>query len=399
MKIISVESIEQLYPYVDDWRALLDGVCESSTIFTTPDWAVNWWTYYGDDKELAVQLLFDGERLVGIAPFVVCESRMLGLPFRTLRFVGTRQSDHLDLYIDPAYRREGLSALFEHLANRVDWDTMDLVDLPEDSPNRPFIEELLRERGLVHSVQTAIKCPYLRIDKPDWNAFYAQKRSKSTRQDLRRRLRRLGELGEVAFRRYGDPAAIELVFPRLQTLYTKRWADKFVSVNFTSEKGRRFYLDMAIDFARRGRLDLLTLELNDRVIAFTLSIIQDRQFTWLLTAHDPELDKYFVGEQVIVRMLEDVFKRGDIQEFDFTRGDEPYKYKWASGDRNNVRILASNRRFQGKLLYLNLLGYHILRREAKKSQFLRKLKLDTMGQIKTLINRTQRGAARSKAHG
>ena len=387
MKMINIDNIEQLKHYATEWQTLLKGVSESSTVFLTQEWILNWYKYYGADKTLTVHLFFEKDRLVGIAPFVIFRVVWLGAPIRILRFMGTRQADHLDVYIESVYRREGFALLMEYLATGLRWDVMDLVDLPEDSENVVLLKELLSQYKFSYSIQSSIKCPYLRVENDDWDNFFAQKRSKSTRQDLRRRLRRLGELGDVEFRRYEDPAAVERIFPQLQTLYQKRWEDKFVSINFTSDKGRQFYCEMAADFSRQGQLDLLTVELNDQVIAFTLSLVKDHQFTWLLTAHDPSYDRYFAGEQVIIRMLEDAFKRSSILEIDFTRGDEPYKYKWASNDRYNVRVLVSNRGLQSKVPYFILLNYHILRREAKKSMFLKKLKLDVMGQIKMLIQK------------
>jgi CelD/BcsL family acetyltransferase involved in cellulose biosynthesis len=388
MQMLEIDNIDHLEQYADAWTTLLNGVSECSTIFLTPEYVLNWWKYFGDGGKLSVLMLFEDNSLVGVAPLAISQSNSFGLPRRILRFVGSRQADHLDFYIEPDFRREGMTKIFEYIMTNLQWDVMDLLDFPNDSENVSLLRELLDSHHLVYSIEPCTVCPYLQIKDSDWDAFYARKRSKSTRKDLLRRLRRLSELGHLEFRRYEDPADIEYVFPQLFAVYEKRWDKKNNSSAFIDKKKRLFYKDMAVALSRRGKIDILTLELDGRVIAFTLSAFNNTQFTWLFTAHVPAFRKFFLGELILTHLLEDVFRPGSFHEFDFTRGDEPYKYKWAEGERSNLRILVCNRSMISKVPYLTFLFYSFLRKEARKSEFLRKIKLDIIGQLKSIVNRT-----------
>ena len=193
--------------------------------------------------------------------------------------------------------------------------------------------------------------------------------------------------GEVAFRRYEDDESAGRIFPQLLHVYEKRWENKNLSVSFVGEKSRDFYKKVTVDFAHDGRLHLLTLELDRKVIAFTLSAIMGSRFTWLITAFDPAFTKFFAGKLVLTQLLEDVFQRAAFKEFDFTRGDEPYKFKWTDRQRWNLRILVQNKGFMKKVPFSAIRSYAAVRREAKKSELLRNIKLNLIGQISRAVGR------------
>lgn len=385
MQILEIDNIDHLEQYVDTWTTLLNGVSECSTVFLTPEYILNWWKYFGEGGKLSVLMLFEDNSLVGIAPLSIFQSNSFSFPRRILSFMGSHQADHLDFYIKPDFRRDGMTKIFEYIMTNLQWDVIDLLDFPSDSENLSLLKELLDNHGLVYSIEPCTVCPYLQIKDSNWDAFYARKRSKSTRKDLSRRLRRLSELGNLEFRRYEDPAGVEYIFPQLFAVYERRWNKKNNSSAFVDKKRRLFYKDMAIALSLRGKIDIFTLELDGRVIAFTMSAFNNTQFTWLFTAHDPTLRKFFVGELILIHLLENVFRSGSFHEFDFTRGDEPYKYKWAEEERSNFRILVCNRTMISKVSYFSLLFYSFLRKEARKSKFLRKIKLDVMGQLKSYM--------------
>ena len=385
MHVIEVHDINMLEQYRPQWAELLDGISGSSTVFASPGWVVEWWRQFSDGAELRVLLLMQETTLIGIAPLAIWRWPVAAGPVRVLRFVGHGTSDHLDFCIHPDHRAAGLSVLCEHIRHRLRWHLLDLLDLPEDSPNLERLRSALGRGAQTTILLRGIVCPYLRLESRPWDSFYAAQRSKSSRKDLERRQRRLAELGELTFRRYDDPADVRTVFPRLATLYAKRWDGQFLSVSFAGPREQRFYPAMAADLAEQGRLDLVTLELDQQVLAFSLGAIHRECFTWLITAHDPQYAKYFPGELMITNLLKRVFSRGDIGEFDFTRGEEPYKYKWANDQRYNMRLLAARPSPLGLVPLLATGAYSTLRRQAKKSRLLREVKLRWMGKLQGLF--------------
>jgi CelD/BcsL family acetyltransferase involved in cellulose biosynthesis len=387
MHVIEVHDINTLEAYRQPWLDLLDEISGSSTVFASPGWVMEWWRQFGEGAELHVLLLMQETTLIGIAPLAIWRWPFAAGPVRVLRFVGHGTSDHLDFCVHPDYRLAGLSLLCDHIRDELRWHLADLLDIPEDSPNLELMRVTLGRGAQTALLLRGIVCPYLRLESRPWDAFYTAQRSKSSRKDLERRQRRLAELGELVFRRYDDPLGVPKVFPKLFALYAKRWDEQFLSVSFAGTQEQRFYPAMAAALAEQGRLDLVTLELDQRVLAFSLGAVHKDCFTWLITAHDPEYAKYFPGELMITHLLESVFSRGGITEFDFTRGEEPYKYKWANAERYNMRLLIARPSPPGLLPLLGTGAYSVLRRQAKKSRLLREAKLRWMGKLQGLLTK------------
>lgn len=388
MQIQPIDRIQDLLPYTDAWTRLADGQNECSSIFLTPEWLLNWWRYFGRDSRPIVYMVWENKKLIGLIPLMITIRRILGVYTRTLQFMGTGHADHLDLALLPEKRHEVLDRFVAVLAQDHWWDLLDLRDIPNDSPNLSILTQKLEAFNIRHQVQPAIPCPYLRLNGDSWDSFYASRRSKSSRQDMKRRMRRFSELGRVSFRQYSDPDGVRDVFPQLFEIYRRRWNGKFLSVSFADGPEQEFYLETAVDLARQGRLHLLTLELDDNVTAFSLSAAKNSRFTWLITAHDPSYSRYFTGEQLLTRLLEEVFASRAYREFDFTRGEEPYKFKWTSDVRWNLRLMGAGRRLMASLPFIFTCWNHTLRRRAKESALLRNIKLNGIGKLQRLVRPT-----------
>ena len=240
MEILQIDTVDKFTPHQDAWLDMLNHSNESSSVFLSPSWIFSWWDCFGEGKELCALIAFEKGRMVGMAPMAIFTRRIFGIPFRILRFIGSGHADHLDFCADNSCRRDIMKNFFSYIFENLSWDVMDLVDVPEDSPNLPLLQDLLEKHRITPHVQNSIICPYLPLNGDQWGAFYAGKRSKSSRQDLRRRMRRLGDLGEAKFRQYEDPESVKRVFPQLLHVYEERWKNKNLSVRFCGGEGSGF---------------------------------------------------------------------------------------------------------------------------------------------------------------
>jgi CelD/BcsL family acetyltransferase involved in cellulose biosynthesis len=385
MEVSRIDHIQDLRPFTEAWTRLVDGQDECSSIFLTPEWLLNWWSLFGRDRQLSMYVFLEEGRIIGLMPLMIATRRTLGVPTRVLQFLGGGHADHLDFCILPEKRRQVLESFTDLLAEDHRWDILDLIDIPSDSPNLDILTENLNIRNIRHQFQPAIICPFLRLNGDSWESFYASRRSKSTRQDLKRRMKRFTELGQVAFRRYSEPGAVKEVFPQLFKIYRRRWNGKYLSVSFAERAEQEFYREVAVDLAAQGRLHLLTLELDEEVTAFSLSAAKNTRFTWLITAYDPAYSRYFIGELLLSRLLEDVFVSGTYHEFDFTRGEEPYKFKWTSDTRRNLRLVAAGSHRFKKVPFAITCWNHKLRCMARESAVLRNIKLNGIGKLQRMV--------------
>ena len=137
-----------------EWNDLL-GRAQSDCIFYTWEWHATWWQAYRPG-ELLIMTCREGGKLVGIAPLFVSECRR----GRTARIVGCVDvTDYLDFIVDKDY----LQAVFEAFADcfakeRASIDCFDLCNIPQDSPTREILPDLLRERGFTAAVEPQEVC-------------------------------------------------------------------------------------------------------------------------------------------------------------------------------------------------------------------------------------------------
>lgn len=92
-----VSEQSDLFAIAQDWQELL-GDSPRSGPMADPNWLLAWWRWYGVGAEVAVGLLVDGERLVGLAPLCIRKHAYYpGLVFRRLQFMGVDTTETDDV--------------------------------------------------------------------------------------------------------------------------------------------------------------------------------------------------------------------------------------------------------------------------------------------------------------
>lgn len=102
------------------WNALLQQ-SGSNTIFATFEWLYTWWEHFGQDKKLFILLAQEGEDVIGIAPLMIEEKKILRyVPIKVISFIGTGISDYAD-FIIVKEREKVITLFFEYLLKKKDY--------------------------------------------------------------------------------------------------------------------------------------------------------------------------------------------------------------------------------------------------------------------------------------
>jgi CelD/BcsL family acetyltransferase involved in cellulose biosynthesis len=115
-------------------------------------------------------------------------------------------------------------------------------------------------------------------------------------------------------------------------------------------------------------LSLTALELDGKKIAFDLSLIMRNTFFAYYNVFDENLQNLSPGKVIMAHLIERSFSMG-LNKIDFSEGDEDYKREWTKTSRQYMEAYLLNRKSP---IYLILLSYLLLRREAKRSPRLNK---------------------------
>src|SRR5947208_11094693 len=106
----------------------------------------------------------------------------------------------------------------------------------------------------------------------DWEAFYASKRSSSTRRRDRTKLKRLGELGAVKFVNPDASAELALTFDLLVQQKSKAFARMGVPNLFAPAGHAAFYRELASSPRYRSLVHLSRLHVGTTWAALNLEI-------------------------------------------------------------------------------------------------------------------------------
>lgn len=307
----------------------------SQNVFSTPEWLEAWWRHYGDGEIVSVH-----------DESVILPLHVTGGLVKQLRFMGSEQSDQLGPVCAPEHLPHARDMLME-VAAREKVDVVLIQDVPAQddvwdglggteirltaSPVTCFDEEF-NDPG-----QAEVKEGVL-----GWERFVAA-RSKNMRGQLRKKPGRLpDEFDEVEYR-LADGQSMHADLDRLLDLHEDRWDGE---TPLASEKLQEFLHDVIEVLHERGWLRLSSLALDGVVRAAQLDVRFGDHAGCYQVGRDPSYDDHSLGYVLMAHCMEQAVADG-AREFRFLRGNESYKYRFAthSGD---VRSIAVPRTLKGK---------------------------------------------------
>ncbi len=312
---IRQEDLDSLAP---EWAALLERTREPVP-FLHPTWHRVWLDEFQDGRELLLLAVRDGSALVGVAPLLRAEGR--------LSLVGHYSiCDYMDFTVAPEHAADVFDALLAVLRGE-SWAEIELRGLRDDSVTVAELLPRAQAAGFAVECEDEAVAPHVVLPE-SWEAYQASL-NKKDRHELRRKLRRLGELGELQMTAYTRPEDLEEHLPVLIRLMVESRGDKAA---FMSEQIGRFFHRMASALARDGLVRLYELELNGSAIASVLCFDQRRRLFLYNSGYDPQFAQFAVGLGSKAMCLQDAIESGHSC-VDFLRGHEPYKYDLGGKDR------------------------------------------------------------------
>lgn len=335
----------------DEWNA---AACASldANVFLTWEWLRTWWRHFGEgrtDAHLHLVVLRDAEGLVAAAPLYRTERGVGPVRVAVLQTIAHDAGDYGGVIL---VRRpdEAVDALLDHCTARLrNHAAIVLSRLTTDSVLlarlRAAASDPARTGNLVvaESELPDAVCPFTDV-REGYNLTKHLKKHK-----IRQRMRRLSEKHEVAFEYHTGPRLDEGL-DRLVAVHQARWDDRQDEMQglFADADHAEFLLDgiRALDGAGWSRL--LTLTADGHTVAADLDFDFAGRVYMFKGAFDPAFGEFSPGQLVTYRVFEDGIERG-VEEFDFMRGDHPYKRRWANGDRSLVSVTLTRPGLAGKI--------------------------------------------------
>lgn len=335
IRVSIIADFAALEPRRAEWNGLVERSA-TSTVFQTYEFHASWWKVFGAGKRLLVLLAESGGKLVGIAPLMVTEHALLFGRQRVVQFIGARSFDYADFMVDRS-RPDALAALLDRLLDHEDgFSLLSLRDIPGTSPT---INELRRHAASRHrhaDIRVLYEAPTRLLNDPPADRKLLNKKS------LKRHYNHFRKSGRLEFR---HSAGVEEALAWLEILFRQhvgRRARTDSPSLFLDERMRAFYRELVLALEPQGWLLFSVVLFNGEPIATHLGFRYGERIIWYKPAFDMDCAKHSPGE-VLIRCLLEYAMDSKAGEFDFTVGEEAFKYRFANHVRVNyaVRVYGS----------------------------------------------------------
>ena len=303
-----------------EWDALAGQTGASP--FVRPGWVEAWWSAFGQG-ELYAATVHERGRLVAVAPVV-----------RDARGTSSPTNWHSPEFELVAASPEAAAAAAHGIA-ALPGRRLRLGFL--NSPDAGVWIDAARKASRRVIVTTLERSPYVAIDG-DWDA-YLQTVPKHRVAELRRRERRLRELGELDFDVESGGAGLEDALEEGLRLEGSGWKLEQGTAILSQPETAAFYRDVARWAAPRDWLRLCFLRLDGRAIAFQYVVEVDGVAYFLKGGYDPDFKRYAPGVLLARDVLARAFRIG-LRRYEFLGTDDAFKLDWAREVRDRLRVQA-----------------------------------------------------------
>jgi len=335
MRIVEISDYSKFSGCKGEWEDIISR-SKVNNVFLTYDWIDSCLKHFYADKRLLILNVFDGDKLVGIAPMVIKKDKYFGLPLKTLCFIGTSISDRMDFIID-GDREKVISLMFSYLMSiRKEWDIIDLQELAVYTGNADLIIRHIKNSKIMNIASEA-RDYFINLDAGKEAVF--QEFSKK----LDRRLKKIKNKGidlNLEFkRRLGGDIDAERVFSEAEAVEGHSWKEERQSGIFSKKDTRDFHREILSRFSKNRWIDFSVLTLDKKPIAYIYNYLYGGRSYNYSVAFDNNYPLISAGTMLMLWAIKDSSLR-NISEFDFARGEDSWKRRLTESYRihNRVRI-------------------------------------------------------------
>ncbi len=306
---VTLESLDSLASSWPDLRQRL----RWDSAFVLPCWLGAWWQEFGAGAELYLALVRQGETVIGVAPLLV--------KGEGASFIGSADvCDYLDFVVAPGSERDFFDILLDNLRQK-GISRLDLHSLRPDSTAATDLVSMAEDRG--YEVSCKQEDVSFELDLPStWDEYLGMLSTKQ-RHEVRRKLRRLHQAGDVNYCLIDDSEAVPRILDTFLKLFRKSREDKAA---FMTPRMESFFTSLAETMGEVGLLNFGVLEFNTSPVA-ALMYLDYKDTVYLYNSgYDPQYASLSVGLLSKVLCIKDSIERGK-KRFDFLKGREAYKYR------------------------------------------------------------------------
>ena len=317
-----ITDFTRLMTLAQEWQSWTDHN-PLANVFQRWGWTSAFWTAYAHTLSLFAVVVYNGTKALGILPLVRRGNR--------LEFLGSPEFDYNDLLCEDGAAPVVLAAALDALLQLPHaWHSGVLNHLPANSlivTSIPFLPSHLRRH-----LQLLVECssPAVVFDEDKEHRFDTL----IAKDQLKRYEKKLQKIGSVSFRHIETPEEARAHLKTFFYQHITRQAMNGIRSQFLDPKRRVFYESLVAQCDLRTCLRFAVLELDSRPVAYHFGAHYNSKFICYKPTFDVNYWDYCPGD-VLFRHLFRYLRESDIDEFDFSIGDEDFKFRFANRVKNN----------------------------------------------------------------
>lgn len=253
------------------WQDLAVGACDPNPFFE-PWFALPSWEQFAGPDECVIAAHFCDDRLTGLLP-LARSSRYYGYPLPHLAGWLHENAFCGAPLVAAGFERSFWRALLTRLDQKPSAALfLHLPGMPADGALNAALDSVLTERTRPASTVDTNERAMLASDLgPD--AYFEQSMSAKKRKELRRQHKRLSEEGDLAFERTEGNEGLAEWIDEFLSLEAAGWKGEAGSALDNAQATRSFFEDTLRGAGDAGRLERLTLRLDEKPVAMLANFI------------------------------------------------------------------------------------------------------------------------------
>jgi CelD/BcsL family acetyltransferase involved in cellulose biosynthesis len=350
-----IKTVEEFKELRAEWNGLVE---EGN--FYIPwlcwEWFDLWIRHFLGDNQLLILILYDSDDIVAIAPFIMRKERYKNtLETRKVELIGNAHSPIRSILFanySVYSMKEKMKAILAYFFMEFrDWDVMEYYPVPEERGVYESIHDAAAEMGLLRRPYDCFSNWHMDDIKFTGDAYM---KSLSTRllQEMRRRRRRLREIGNIVFDVGEEVGQLGHYIELYNKVRGRSWK--------RPEHDRDFLWHFRRLSSDKGWLRFFFLFVNNEPIAAQIRLVSNGTAYFLSTVYDARYRKYSPGALLLSDTMKYLIDEERVKEIDNMRGNESYKREWFSSRRQRKGLTIFNSTANGRLLGLltiNLLPF------------------------------------------
>ncbi len=341
-KVEHIGSATEWGRLAEHWNALLS-ISPSGSVFLTWEWIQSWvQSFLAEGRDLFILTVHCENRIVAIAPWYIERVRCAGWRQREIRFLGSPEtgSDYLDVIVECGREREVADAIYYFLfqEGKAHWDQLSLSDIPAESLFFFHFMNRIDEHGKFAEIRRHAFMPQVKLPKTAED--YLSALSTSQRARYRLHLRRLELHTRTSHITFRDKDVNEGM---------RRFFELYDAKSGYDGSALARFLQVFADSGAAAALQVDILEVEDRDVAGILHLAGAETLSLFLMATDKAFDRRIsIGNILVGKCLAKAIESG-FGHYDFLKGGEEYKFRWANKARTSLSLHMGQQRFASRV--------------------------------------------------